>query len=112
LEAWGQNAHFFRNKEITGSETWTNDLPYVILGSLIVDPNQILTIEKGCHIYVHADAPLIINGTIQVNGEADSADRVYFRGDRLDEPYKDFPASWPGITLIVAVKTTSLIMLF
>ena len=97
LEAWGQNAHFFRNKEITGSETWTNDLPYVILGSLIVDPNQILTIEKGCHIYVHADAPLIINGTIRVNGEADSADRVYFRGDRLDEPYKDFPASWPGI---------------
>ena len=33
LEAWGQNAHFFRNKEITGNETWTNDLPYVILGS-------------------------------------------------------------------------------
>ena len=97
LEAWGQNAHFFRNKEITGSETWTNDLPYVILGSLIVDPNQILTIEKGCRIYVHADAPLIINGTIQVNGEEDSTDRVYFRGDRLDEPYKDFPASWPGI---------------
>src|SRR5262249_37340534 len=23
--------------------------------------------------------------------------RVYFRGDRLDDPYKDFPASWPGI---------------
>jgi hypothetical protein len=22
---------------------------------------------------------------------------VYFRGDRLDDPYKDFPASWPGI---------------
>lgn len=21
----------------------------------------------------------------------------YFRGDRLDDPYKDFPASWPGI---------------
>jgi hypothetical protein len=97
LEAWGQNAHFFRNKEITTNETWINDLPYVILGALIVDPGQLLTIEKGCRIYVHADAPLIINGTIQVNGDKDSADRVYFRGDRLDEPYKDFPASWPGI---------------
>ena len=32
LEAWGQNAHFFRNKEITANETWNNDLPYVILG--------------------------------------------------------------------------------
>ena len=97
LEAWGQNAHFFRNKEIAADETWTNDLPYVILGYLLVDANQTLTIEKGCRIYVHADAPLVINGTIRANGGKDSADRVYFRGDRLDEPYKDFPASWPGI---------------
>ncbi|HEY1870636.1 MAG TPA: hypothetical protein VGG71_06220, partial [Chitinophagaceae bacterium] len=97
LEAWGQNAHFFRDKKITDDETWTNDLPYVILGSLTVDTNKILTIDKGCRIYVHADAPILINGTLQVNGQKDSADRVYFRGDRLDDPYKDFPASWPGI---------------
>lgn len=97
LEAWGQNAHFFRNKKIEANETWMNDLPYVILGSLTIDTNKILTIDKGCRIYVHADAPIIINGTLQVNGQKDSADRVYFRGDRLDDPYKDFPASWPGI---------------
>ncbi|HMG66604.1 MAG TPA: choice-of-anchor Q domain-containing protein [Chitinophagaceae bacterium] len=97
LEAWGQNAHFFRNKVISADETWTNDLPYVILGSLTVDTDKILTIDKGTRIYVHADAPVIINGTLQVNGQKDSADRVYFRGDRLDDPYKDFPAGWPGI---------------
>lgn len=97
LEAWGQNAHFFRNKIISANETWPNDLPYVILGSLTVDTNKILTIDKGARIYVHADAPLIINGTLLVNGQKDSADRVYFRGDRLDDPYKDFPAGWPGI---------------
>ena len=97
LEAWGQNAHFFRNKEITAGETWTNDLPYVILGGLKVDSNTTLTVEKGCRIYVHADAPMLVNGTLQVNGEKDSVNRVYFRGDRLDDPYKDFPASWPGI---------------
>lgn len=97
LEAWGQNAHFFRNKKITANESWTNDLPYVILGSLTVDLNAILSIEKGCRLFVHADAPLIVNGTLLVNGAKDSIDRVYFRGDRLDDPYKDFPASWPGI---------------
>jgi len=97
LEAWGQNAHFFRNKEITADEIWTNDLPYVILGSLYIDPAQSLTIEKGCRIYVHADAPIVVDGTLQINGQKDSIDRVYFRGDRLDDPYKDFPASWPGI---------------
>ncbi len=97
LEAWGQNAHFFRNKVIAANETWINDLPYVILGSLTVNTNQILTIDKGCRIYVHADAPILVNGTMLVNGLKDTADRVYFRGDRLDDPYKDFPASWPGI---------------
>ena len=79
------------------NETWTSDLPYVIQGYLYVDAGQTLTIEKGCRIYVHADAPVIVDGTLIVNGEKDTADRVYFRGDRLDEPYKDFPAAWPGI---------------
>jgi hypothetical protein len=97
LEAWGQNANFFRNKVVTAAETWNNDKPYVILGSLTVAANQVLTINKGCRIYVHADAPIVINGTLQVNGLKDTADRVYFTGDRLDEPYKDYPASWPGI---------------
>ncbi len=97
LEAWGQNAHFFRNKKITADEIWNNDLPYVILGSLIVDANKTLTINKGCRIFVHADAPIIVDGTLLINGLKDTADRVYFRGDRLDEPYKDFPAGWPGI---------------
>ena len=97
LEAWGQNAHFFRNKEVLADEIWTNDLPYVIQGYLYVDVNQTLAIEKGCRIYVHADAPIIIDGSLKVNGEKDTIDRVYFRGDRLDEPYKDFPAAWPGI---------------
>lgn len=97
LEAWGQNAHFLRNKEVLTNETWTNDLPYVILGYLYIDINQTLTIEKGCRIYVHADAPVIVDGTLKINGEKDTLDRVYFRGDRMDDPYKDFPAAWPGI---------------
>jgi hypothetical protein len=97
LEAWGQNAHFFRNKEIITTEIWTNDLPYVIQGYLRVNTNQTLTIEKGCRIYLHADAPIVVNGTLKVNGEKDSINRVYFQGDRLDDPYKDYPAAWPGI---------------
>jgi hypothetical protein len=104
LEAWGQNAHFLRNKEITTDEIWTNDLPYVILGYLYVHENRKLTIEKGCRIYVHATAPFIVEGTLEVNGSQDSTDRVYFNGDRLDEPYKDFPASWPGIYFSPASK--------
>lgn len=97
LEAWGQNAHFFRDKHIISDEAWTNDLPYVIQGFLFIEAGKKLTIEKGCRIYLHADAPVIVDGTLIVNGEKDTADRVYFTGDRLDEPYEGFPAAWPGI---------------
>lgn len=97
LEAWGQNAHFLRNKEITADETWDNDLPYVILGYLHINNGKTLTINKGSRIYIHADAPVVVDGTLKVKGEKDTADRVYFRGDRLDDPYKDYPAGWPGI---------------
>ena len=84
-------------KKLPANETWNNDLPYVILGSLTIDPNKKLTINKGCRIYVHADAPIIVDGTLEVNGAKDTIDRVQFRGDRLDEPYNDFPGGWPGI---------------
>ena len=97
LDAWGQNAHFFRNRLIDANETWTNDRPYVILGGLLVDENVTLTIEKGTRIYLHADAPFFVDGTIKANGGAGESERIIFRGDRLDAPYKEYPAAWPGI---------------
>ena len=97
LETWGQNANFYRATRITGNVTWKNNLPYVIIGGLQVDTNATLTIEKGCRIYLHADAPLFVDGTLKVNGEKYDSTRVYFSGDRLDYPYKDYPAGWPGI---------------
>lgn len=97
LDAYGRNAHFFRDRKITSSETWNNDLPYVILGSLTVDNGATLTINEGCKIYMHADAPFIVNGSLQVNGNKYDSTRVVFAGDRLDDPYKDFPASYPGL---------------
>ena len=97
LDAYARNAHFFKNKKITSAEIWNNDLPYVILGSLIVDSNAVLTINQGCKIYMHADAPFIVNGSLQVNGNKYDSTRVVFTGDRLDDPYKNFPASYPGL---------------
>jgi hypothetical protein len=97
LQAWGQNANFLRNRKIVGNVVWTNKLPYVILGGLQVDTSATLTIEKGCKIYLHADAPFLVDGTLKVNGEKYDSTRVYFKGDRLDVPYNGYPGSWPGI---------------
>lgn len=97
LDAFGRNAVFYRSRRITKSETWTNALPIVIIGGVSVDSNITLTIQKGTKIYCHADAPVIINGSLKVNGEKFDSTRVTFAGDRLDQDYRDFPGSWPGI---------------
>lgn len=97
LDAWGQNARFYRARELTADAVWEAGLPYVIVGGLAVDTGVTLTINKGCRIYLHADAPFIVDGTLKVNGEKWDSTRVVFTGDRLDEPYRDFPASHPGI---------------
>ena len=95
LQAYGQNANFLRNRVLTGNVVWTNNLPYVILGSIRIDTTATLTIQPGCKIYSHATAPFIVDGTLTVYGT--KAGNVIFTGDRLDEGYKDLPASWPGI---------------
>lgn len=104
LEAWGQNAHFLRGVKISTNTVWTNDLPYVILGGLQVDAGATLTIQKGCRVYLHADAPFLVDGTLRVNGEKDTINRVYFTGDRMDYPYNEYPAAWPGIYFRTASK--------
>lgn len=97
LDAWGQNANFMRSKLITGNVTWTNTMPYVITGGLLVDKDATLTIEKGCRVYLHADAAFVVDGTLKVTGEKYDSTRVVFKSDRLDDPYRDYPGGWPGI---------------
>lgn len=97
LDAFGRNANFLRNKRITTDTTWNNQLPFVILDKLVIDSNKTLLINKGCKIYFHANAPLIVNGTLITKGEKYDSGRIVFLGDRIDYPYNNYPAAWPGI---------------
>jgi hypothetical protein len=106
LQAYGQNANFLRNRVLTGNVVWTNNLPYVILGSIRIDTTASLTIQAGCKIYSHATAPFIVDGTLTINGT--KTNNVTFAGDRLDEDYKDLPASWPGIYFRGSSKNNAL----
>ncbi len=97
LQAWGQDAHFIRNARLNEDQTWTNDKPYVIIGGMRLEEGNTLTIEAGCRIYSHADAPMIIDGTLKAIGEEYDSMKVTFQSDRLDRPYSEHPGSWPGI---------------
>lgn len=108
LDAFGQNANFYRNRRITSDTTWNNDRPFVILGGLNVDAGRTLTIAKGTRVYVHADAPIVVNGTLKAIGEKNDSTKIIFKGDRLDEPYKAFPGSWPGIVFTQSSRDNEL----
>ncbi len=95
LQAYGQNAHFLSGTTISSNTTWPNDLPYVILGGIRVAENTTLDIDAGCRIYSHANSAFIVDGTLLVNGT--KGNEVQFTADRLDDPYREFPAGWPGI---------------
>jgi hypothetical protein len=97
LQAYGQNAHFLRSQVLSGTTVWDSRLPYVILGGLQIDAGATLTIPAGCKVYFHADAPLLVDGSLQVLGDRYDSTRVYFQSDRLDDPYRSFPGGWPGI---------------
>jgi len=60
-----------------------------------VEEGVTLTIPPGTKIYAHANAPIIVDGSINAIGDA--FNKITFSGNRLDAPYNDFPASWPGI---------------
>lgn len=106
LKAYGQNAIFLKKAVISGTQTWSSGLPYVISESVRVDTNSILNIKAGTKIYLHADAPFLVDGTLKVLGTKESP--VVFSGDRIDEEYKDLPASWPGIYFRNTSKNNSL----
>ena len=122
LVAWGQNANYITNKDNIGSQTlftcdlgtvtWDDPKPYVIYGSLIIDECQLI-IPEGARIYIHGglvippgvnDAPFTDGrifvgprGQLTINGTAEKP--VKFRGDRLEEEFKDKDGQWGGIVI-------------
>ena len=106
LQAYGQNAHFLNNEIIIGNVTWQNDLPYVILGSLQINESATLTVESGTKIFVHANAPILVDGTLITQGVKNN--EVVFTGDRLDGDYSNLPSSWPGIIFRTSSKNNEL----
>lgn len=118
LNAWGQNAHYFRpdqyvpgfppfsyivggydslGNQLCETEHWINDKPYVIYGYGVVDSCSSLIIDPGVRVYFHGGGGLWVyrGGQIQANGTVD--ERITFQGDRLEPMYADLPGQWDRI---------------
>jgi len=96
LVAFGQDVNLI-NGEIIGSQIWTNEKPYLIYNSMLVDTLETLQIEQGTQLYFHQDSYLFVKGSLIVNGTLDLP--VTFQGDRLESYYDEGPGQWGGIWL-------------
>ena len=109
----GTDSINYKYFSISENTTWTNDLPHVIYGYVVIEPNATLTIEEGTKIYFHNNSgmfvgnPLLIgengetptnNGTLIINGSL--GNEVIIRGDRLDSWYENIPGQWNGIHFV------------
>ncbi len=97
LAAYGQDAYFYQFQELC-TTTWADDKPHVILGNVLVDTNCTLTITEGTQVYLANEASLLVAGTLEVLGTADSV--VTFEGLRLEPFFDDLPGQWGQLLLL------------
>ncbi len=101
LSAYGQDAHHLRDKVHISSDTvWTNEKPFLVYDSIIVDSSATLTIKEGVTLYMKKKATLLVNGSLHIEGSAGKD--VVFRTDRTDnltttKSYDQLNDQWGGI---------------
>lgn len=100
----GRDATLLNNHAVKSDFTMTPAKPYLVFGNLYVAENAKLTIPAGCQLFMHADANIVVDGVINIQGNPSQP--VIIRGDRYDfiddpnhTPYFHLPNQWGGIIL-------------
>lgn len=94
LVTYGQDGNRIRT-EVVCDEVWTNDRPYIVSDTLIVDSGCQLTIEEGTKVYFENDAIMFVLGSLVTQGNSES--HVEFTNARFDGIYDEVPGQWQGI---------------
>ncbi len=102
LVAWGQNANFLRDSILACTQTWTDELPYVIMNSVLVDSLCQLTLEAGTRVFSDINSFFFVKGSLKVEGSQQAP--VYFLNERLEEQFSDLPGQWGGIFFLEGSK--------
>ena len=94
----------YKYYSISENTTWTNELPHVVYGQVVVEPGVTLTIEEGTNIYFYNNSGIIVGNPIYSNNFGSSLivngslnNKVIFQGIRFEEWYEDSPGQWNKI---------------
>ncbi|MBR1798957.1 MAG: hypothetical protein IJ761_03540 [Bacteroidales bacterium] len=104
LSAWGRNAIYHRALQVNGvahidCAGWDHNRPHVIIGTVVVDSLNTLTLNEGDEIYMAAGALLAVDagGSIEIRGSA--ARPVLITSIRHDGWYDTLPGQWNALWL-------------
>ncbi|MCM1071034.1 MAG: hypothetical protein NC391_05300 [Alistipes timonensis] len=101
VKVTGQDAVRLYEGTIIDTDTrLTAEKPYLVRDSIVVAEGATLTIEAGARLYFHDGASLIVDGTLDIRGEAGKT--VELTGDRkgfvaAQIPYEIMAGQWEGI---------------
>jgi hypothetical protein len=99
LEAYGQDVFSSKSLILTSDTVLSNEKPYLIYDSLVVEKGALVEVGEGSVFYMHNNAQVIVRGVLKIKGSIDKP--VVFRGSRtdalIDIPYDRIPGQWGGI---------------
>ncbi len=101
VKVTGQDAvRLYNGTRYDSDATLTAEKPYLVRDSIVVGEGATLTIEAGARLYFHDGASLIVDGTLDIRGEAGKP--VELTGDRkgfvaAQIPYEIMAGQWEGI---------------
>jgi hypothetical protein len=99
LLSWTQDV-ILKTGAISSGEVWNSKKPYLVLDSIEIPFNEILTIKEGVKVLFHESAFMKVLGKLKVEGTVDRP--VYFQGDRFEQTadgkdYEHEPGQWSGL---------------
>ncbi|MDR0427794.1 MAG: hypothetical protein LBH12_04225, partial [Dysgonamonadaceae bacterium] len=99
LEASAQDAFLWTGIILDSDSVLSNEKPYVIYDSLVIEKSAHVQIPEGAIFYMHNHSEIIVKGTLTAKGSLEKP--ILFRGDRLDNlipdiPYDRVPGQWKG----------------
>ena len=98
IEASAQDAFIWEGVVLDSDLILSNEKPYVIYDSLVIEKDITVQIQEGAIFYMHGNAEIIVKGTLNAKGTLENP--IVFRGDRFDTmvniSYDLIPGQWGG----------------
>lgn len=102
LTAWGRNAIYHITPKDSvwlriGNETWTDNLPHIVIGNILVSEDCMLRLLPGTEVYFGDNAMLIVDSAARLVAQGTAEKPILFTSLRHDGWYSFLPGQWQTI---------------